>query len=73
MRAAVLLSTLAYAATCVAQAVPEGIEPDENPPEGCEKTVDGNFTIGIAMLVGRKRETASEVVSLPSANMLEMR
>jgi hypothetical protein len=58
----ILLATLSCAATTFAQAVPEGIAPDEASPEGCEQTVDGNFTINIAVPVSRhKRESATEV------------
>lgn len=60
---AVLLAALtAFAANGSAQAVPEGIAPEEGPPEGCETSVDGNFTIGIALLAKRhRRESAQEV------------
>jgi hypothetical protein len=67
MRASTILGSLLYAATAFAQAVPEGIAPDESSPDGCEQTVEGNFTIGIAISVGvHKRESASEVSALNS-------
>lgn len=67
MRASLILGALlSTAISTYGQAVEEGIAPDSPPPPGCEETVDGNFTIGIAVQVGKKmkRETAQEVRAL---------
>ncbi|KAF2112860.1 hypothetical protein BDV96DRAFT_145376 [Lophiotrema nucula] len=56
-----ILLALSLAATSCAGGVPEGIAPSEPSPEGCEKTVDGNFTIGILYVpVKGKRATFEE-------------
>ncbi|KAH7139127.1 hypothetical protein B0J11DRAFT_35800 [Dendryphion nanum] len=61
MRSSILLGALLGAIpTVFAQAVPEGIAPEAPPPPGCRQTVDGNFTIGIAVLPLARRETAAE-------------
>ena len=64
MRFFILLAALVSVVLNVsAQAVPEGIAPEAPPPPGCKQTVDGNFTIGIAVFASNKarRETAVEV------------
>lgn len=65
MRASSILAALAFAATAFADDVPEGIAPEEPPPEGCETTAEGNFTIGYEPAPSRKRETAVEVCVFP--------
>lgn len=63
MRFFILLASLASTIPSVfAQAVPEGIAPEAPPPPGCKQTVNGNFTIGIAVFVSNKarRETVAE-------------
>ncbi|KAF2731145.1 hypothetical protein EJ04DRAFT_16595 [Polyplosphaeria fusca] len=63
MKTSAFLLSLFLAATSHASEVPEGIEPSEGPPDGCERTVNGNFTIGSAVLDPTsklRRETAVE-------------
>jgi hypothetical protein len=63
MRASGFLAPLFFAASSLAQAVPEGIEPSSPAPAGCETTVKGNFTIGVENFFSAKskRETAQQV------------
>ncbi|KAF3039631.1 hypothetical protein E8E11_006060 [Didymella keratinophila] len=62
MRASSFLAPLFFAASSLAQAVPEGIKPSSPAPDGCETTVDGKFTIGVENFFSAKskRETAQE-------------
>lgn len=63
MRASSFLAPLFFAASSLAQAVPEGIAPSSPAPDGCEETVEGKFTIGVENFFSAKskRETAQEV------------
>lgn len=63
MRASSFIAPLFFAASSLAQAVPEGIEPSSPAPDGCETTVKGKFTIGVENFFSArsKRETAQEV------------
>jgi hypothetical protein len=63
MRASSFFAPLFFAASSLAQAVPEGIEPSSPAPDGCETTVEGKFTIGVENFFSAKskRETAQEV------------
>lgn len=62
MRASTFLAPLFFAATSLAQGVDEGIAPSSGPPDGCESTVEGNFTIGTLKIEHHsKRETAQQV------------
>ena len=65
-----ILAPLIFAATSLAQAVPEGVTPPSSPPEGCETTVSGSFQIGTLEnpTLRHKRATA-QVVSTPPAAM----
>ncbi|KAF3042954.1 hypothetical protein E8E12_008404 [Didymella heteroderae] len=62
MRASSFVAPLFFAASSLAQAVPEGIEPSSPAPDGCETTVTGKFTIGVENFFSAKskRETAQE-------------
>ncbi|XPS70081.1 tRNA pseudouridine(32) synthase [Ascochyta lentis] len=62
MRASSFLAPLFFAASSLAQAVEEGIEPSSSAPAGCKTTVEGNFTIGVENFFAArsKRETAQE-------------
>lgn len=62
MRASSFIAPLFFAATSLAQGVEEGIAPSSSAPDGCDTTVDGNFTIGTLKIASQtKRETAQEV------------
>ncbi|KAF2652195.1 hypothetical protein K491DRAFT_605324 [Lophiostoma macrostomum CBS 122681] len=66
MRAAtIILTALALVAPSLADDVPEGIAPPGGSPDGCEQSVDGNFTIGISKTGSSKlrRETGSEAIN----------
>ncbi|KAF2190149.1 hypothetical protein K469DRAFT_723016 [Zopfia rhizophila CBS 207.26] len=69
MKAANILLPLSLVASCFAQAVPEGIAPDEPSPPGCQKTYDGNFTIG-TMLVPFKKFRRAEALKQTSEGLL---
>jgi hypothetical protein len=66
MRTSTVFAPLLFAATTLAQAVEEGIEPSAPAPENCQINAVGNFTIG-TLKVGHhsKRESAVEVSLLP--------
>ena len=63
MHAFTLVAPFIFAASSLAQAVEEGVAPNEDIPQGCETTVRGNFTIGVQnfFAAAAKRETAQEV------------
>ncbi|KAH6641998.1 hypothetical protein C7974DRAFT_93435 [Boeremia exigua] len=62
MRTSSILAPLFFAASSLAQAVEEGIEPSTPAPAGCLRTVEGNFTIGVENFFAprSKRETAQQ-------------
>ncbi|KAF1847062.1 uncharacterized protein K460DRAFT_363170 [Cucurbitaria berberidis CBS 394.84] len=62
MRSSGFLAPLFLAASSLAQGVQEGIAPSSGPPEGCETTAQGNFTIGTLKIGSHhaKRETAQQ-------------
>lgn len=49
-----LLTSLFIAMGALAQAVPEGVGPDSNPPPGCEMSAESNFTIGVLKGFGKR-------------------
>ncbi|KAF2272668.1 uncharacterized protein EI97DRAFT_366146, partial [Westerdykella ornata] len=63
---------LQFTAPALAQAVEEGIAPDQPPPSGCKTTVDSPFTIGIAPIAPHKRETAQEFPTQASGSFLTL-
>jgi hypothetical protein len=63
MHAFTFIAPFLFIASSLAQAVEEGVAPDSDIPQGCEASVQGNFTIGVQnfFAAAAKRETAQEV------------
>jgi hypothetical protein len=74
MRASSFFAPLFFAASSLAQAVEEGIEPSSPAPKGCKTTVKGNFTIGVENFFSArsKRETAQQVQYLLHATAISI-
>lgn len=71
MRTSNFFAPLFLAAHSLAQAVEEGIEPALSAPAGCERSVNGNFTIGVENFFAPKdkRETAQQVRDVMSSSL----